>query len=103
MQINFGVATGINGIPTAITIQKGKVQDKKHMEQMLKIVLHKEKGKKNLKEKRREETKLLKKRKKERIPCIQKTIVDLKNPYITGIEGFFILESSCRCFRQAKY
>ena len=38
MQINFGIATGINGIPTAITIQKGNVQDKKHMKQMLKVI-----------------------------------------------------------------
>ena len=30
----------------------------------------------------------------ELIPCIQKTIIDMKNSYITGIEGFFILESS---------
>ena len=38
MQINFGIATGINGIPTAITIQRGNVQDKKHMKQMLKVI-----------------------------------------------------------------
>lgn len=38
MQINFGIATGINGIPAAITIQRGNVQDKKHMKQMLKII-----------------------------------------------------------------
>ncbi len=30
LQINFGIATGINGIPTALTIQKGNVHDKKH-------------------------------------------------------------------------
>jgi len=35
MQINFGIATGINGIPTAITIQRGNVQDKKHMKQII--------------------------------------------------------------------
>lgn len=29
-QITFGVSTGINGIPTALTIQKGNVCDKKH-------------------------------------------------------------------------
>jgi transposase len=29
-QVNFGVSTGINSIPTALTIQKGNVQDKKH-------------------------------------------------------------------------
>jgi len=38
VQINFGIATGINGVPTAITIQRGNVQDKKHMKEMLKIV-----------------------------------------------------------------
>ena len=32
MQINFGVSTGINGIPTAITIQRGNTQDKKTYE-----------------------------------------------------------------------
>lgn len=37
-QINFGISTGINGIPTAITIQKGNTQDKKHMREMLKII-----------------------------------------------------------------
>jgi transposase len=37
-QINFGISTGINGIPTALTIQKGNTQDKKHMREMLKIV-----------------------------------------------------------------
>jgi transposase len=37
-QINFGIATGINEIPTAITIQKGNVQDKKHIREMLKLV-----------------------------------------------------------------
>ena len=31
MQINFGVSTGINGIPTAITIQRGNTQDKKNI------------------------------------------------------------------------
>jgi len=34
--IKFGVSTGINGIPTALTIQKGNVQDKKHFKFMLK-------------------------------------------------------------------
>jgi len=32
MQINFGISTGINGIPTAITIQRGNTQDKKTYE-----------------------------------------------------------------------
>ena len=29
-QITFGISTGINTIPTALTIQNGNVQDKKH-------------------------------------------------------------------------
>jgi len=37
-QVNFGITTGINGIPTALTIQKGNVQDKKHMQDMLNVV-----------------------------------------------------------------
>jgi len=36
-QITFGIETGINGVPTGLTIQKGNVQDKKHMRFMLKI------------------------------------------------------------------
>jgi transposase len=39
-QITFGISTGINNIPTALTIQKGNVQDKKHMKFMLKMVRH---------------------------------------------------------------
>jgi len=39
-QITFGVSTGINNIPTALTIQKGNVQDKKHFKFMLKTVKH---------------------------------------------------------------
>jgi len=35
-QIVFGVQTGINGIPSALTIQRGNVQDKQHMKFMLK-------------------------------------------------------------------
>jgi len=38
LQVNFGIATGINGIPTALTIQKGNVQDRKHMRKILKII-----------------------------------------------------------------
>jgi len=34
-QITWGISTGINGIPTALTIQKGNVQDKKHMKAMI--------------------------------------------------------------------
>jgi transposase len=37
-QLTFGISTGINGIPTALTIQRGNVQDKKHMKFMLKTV-----------------------------------------------------------------
>lgn len=36
-QVAFGVSTGINGIPTGFTIQKGNVQDKKHFNSSLKI------------------------------------------------------------------
>lgn len=37
-QVNFGISTGMNGIPSALTIQKGNVQDKKHMKFMLNTV-----------------------------------------------------------------
>lgn len=37
-QINFGISTGINGIPSALTIQKGNVEDKTHMREMLNLV-----------------------------------------------------------------
>lgn len=37
-QITFGVSTGMNNIPTALTIQKGNVQDKKHFKFMLKTI-----------------------------------------------------------------
>lgn len=33
-QITFGISTGINNVPAALTIQKGNVQDKKHMRVM---------------------------------------------------------------------
>ncbi|MEK6949837.1 MAG: transposase, partial [Nanoarchaeota archaeon] len=39
-QLNFGIATGINNVPTALTIQKGNMQDKKHFKFMLKAVKH---------------------------------------------------------------
>ena len=39
-QITFGIATGMNNIPTALTIQKGNVQDKKHFKFMLNMVKH---------------------------------------------------------------
>src|SRR3990167_7659389 len=35
-QLTFGVSTGINGIPTALTIQNGNVHDKVHFRFMLK-------------------------------------------------------------------
>jgi len=37
-QITFGVSTGRNSLPTALTIQKGNVQDKKHFRFMLNTV-----------------------------------------------------------------
>jgi transposase len=36
-QVTWGVTTGINGVPTALTIQRGNVQDKTHMREMLKV------------------------------------------------------------------
>ncbi len=37
-QVTFGIATGINGIPTALTIQKGNVLDKKHFVETYNVV-----------------------------------------------------------------
>ncbi len=37
-QITFGISTGINNIPTALTIQKGNVQDKTHFDHIFKTV-----------------------------------------------------------------
>jgi len=37
-QVTFGIATGINGVPTALTIQSGNTNDKTHMNKMLNIV-----------------------------------------------------------------
>ena len=37
-QITFGISTGMNNIPTALTIQKGNIQDKTHMKEMLKVI-----------------------------------------------------------------
>ncbi|MEA3430099.1 MAG: hypothetical protein U9R08_02400 [Nanoarchaeota archaeon] len=37
-QLTWGISTGSNNIPTALTIQKGNVQDKKHFKFMLKTV-----------------------------------------------------------------
>ena len=36
-QVTCGVSTGINGIPTVLTIQRGNVQDKTHMREMLRV------------------------------------------------------------------
>ena len=196
LQITFGISTGIAGIPTAVTIQKGNVQDKRHMRSMLKLVskilpigsllifdtgantkknrkiirslkyhfltlrpkkvgtykryisffntqLEKEnithmtvnqrryscvkkkekdgnvsyiffspdlysdqiKAKERKFRRQKEKgDKTLKKRKHTvlpsksgwvtLLPVLQRTLIDIKNPYITGVEGFFILESS---------
>ncbi len=194
LQINFGISTGINGIPTALTIQKGNVQDKKHMREIFKLVsailpkdsllifdtgantienkqrirkkkLHfltlrakrveaykryltffkqhntdvvkilvndrqyfcvkkkEEDGsvsyiffspelyeeqmqikEEKFERKKQQGNKLLKKRKHpvlpsdegwvQLIPCLQRTLQEIENPYINGLEGFFILESS---------
>jgi transposase len=40
VQITFGICTGMNGIPTALTIQKGNVQDKKHFRIMVRTAKH---------------------------------------------------------------
>ncbi|MEM0466890.1 MAG: transposase [Candidatus Thermoplasmatota archaeon] len=194
-QINFGISTGINGIPTALTIQKGNVQDKKHMCEIFRLVSallpedsllifdtgantkenkQKIRGKnfhfltlrakhvnsykkyltffkqhntdvvnivvndrpyvcvkkkeddddsvsyiffspelydeqmqikeQKFERKKQQGNKLLKKRKHpvlpfdegwvQLIPCLQRTLQDIENPYINGLEGFFILESS---------
>lgn len=37
-QLTFGISTGSNNIPTALTVQRGNVQDKKHFMFMLKTV-----------------------------------------------------------------
>ncbi len=36
-QITYGISIGANRIPTALTIQKGNINDRKHMKKMLKI------------------------------------------------------------------
>ena len=38
-QVTWGITTGINGVSTALTIQKGNLQDKMHMREMLKVSL----------------------------------------------------------------
>ena len=195
LQVTFGISTGISGVPTALTIQKGNVQDKTHMKSMINIVskilpegsilifdagANTKKNKKKIREKKyhyltlrpkkvgpymkyisffnrklkeddviskvmnhrhytcvkkKEKTgvsyiyfcpelyqdqiaskkrkfvrqkkkgnKILRKRKHPvfpseegwvtLLPNIQKTLTEIENPYITGVEGFFILESS---------
>lgn len=37
-QLTFGISTGINDVPSALTIQKGNLQDKKHMRKILPIL-----------------------------------------------------------------
>ena len=34
-QLTFGISVGLNGVPSALTIQKGNVADKKHMAKMI--------------------------------------------------------------------
>lgn len=195
MQVSFGISTGMNDIPTALTIQKGNESDKKHLMEVINVVkkvipknsaLIFDSGGNTKKNKEKIRTmnyhyltlkpkkvrsykrsisffndeykgrnikvvkigeadyfcakkhddnefhyvyfskdlydtqirsksdrftrdkekgeKILRKRKREKypsnngwielIPEIQGTITDIDNPYITGIEGFFILESS---------
>ena len=36
-QINFGISTGINGVPSALTIQRGNIQDKTHIRMLLNV------------------------------------------------------------------
>src|SRR3989344_3490220 len=139
-QVNFGISTGINGIPCALTIQKGNVQDKKHMKFMLNT-LKKVLPKKSLlifdcggntkanKEKilnlkfnyltlKAKKKKVYhsyialfndgKKTKKGKVlgtylsregyilakGSLQEVLSEVKNPFITGLEGYFIIESS---------
>ena len=37
LQLTFGISLGLNEIPTALTIQKGNTQDKKHMKSTLRV------------------------------------------------------------------
>ena len=195
LQVTFGISTGISGVPTALTIQKGNVQDKTHMKSMITLVskvlpkgsllifdagANTLKNKKKIRKKnfhyltlrpkkvgpykkyidffnskltkgnvtskvvndrhytcvkkqdkeyvsyiyfcpelyhdqisakkrkferqKKKGNKILKKRKHPvfpseegwvtLLPSIQKTLTEIENPYITGVEGFFILESS---------
>ncbi len=36
-QFTFGISVGMNGIPMMLTIQKGNVQDKKHMRSLIRV------------------------------------------------------------------
>jgi len=193
LQLTFGISTGINGIASALTIQKGNVQDKVHMGQMLKIIkkvipkssllmfdagantkankekirtmghhyltlkpkkvgpykkfiayfyrnqdrvehfqingrnyhcismmkkgeyqyiyfcpelyeVHMKARERKFKRSKTKGNQLLRKRKFEQlpsdkgwvqlVPILQKNLVDIGNPYVNGVEGFFILESS---------
>ena len=38
MQVSFGISTGMNDIPTALTIQKGNESDKKHLMEVINVV-----------------------------------------------------------------
>jgi transposase len=37
LQLTFGIGVGLNNIPTMLTIQKGNVQDKKHMQSLIRL------------------------------------------------------------------
>jgi transposase len=37
LQFTFGISVGLNNIPTMLTIQKGNVQDKKHMRSLIRL------------------------------------------------------------------
>ena len=194
-QLTFGISTGLNGISSALTIQKGNVQDKVHMKQMLMIIkkvlpestllmfdagantkankekirtlghhyltlkpkkvgpykkfiayfhrnqdrvehfqingrnyycislmkkgeyqyiyfcpklyeVHMNAREKKFMRSKAKGNKLLNKRKFEKlpsdkgwvqlVPILQKNLVDIGNPYVNGVEGFFILESSLK-------
>src|SRR3989344_652046 len=146
-QLVFGISTGMNGIPSALTVQRGNVQDKEHMKFMLKVVskvlekgslvildcggntqenkekiiflelnyltlnlykkLIKTRNKKFQKELKKNDKIIEKVKKGKTIDKfisrigeiitkgeIQTVLCDVKNPYVSGLEGFFILESS---------
>ena len=39
LQITLGIATGINGIPTMLTVSEGNEQDRKHMKKIIKLTI----------------------------------------------------------------